>query len=459
MKMIEKAPVWREVITRETLPKILDAGINPQFADLINKCNTEYLYWDKFKYVYNSDLLPPESAWAFLKITRNTQIKKIALTDTQGRNFGYWLPDSLIKELHYLDQHASGEILVEDPYVPSGERNRFLISSLMEEAVASSQLEGAATTTKVAKEMLRSRRKPRNRSEQMIYNNYITIRQIKDSKDEPLSVGILKSLQASLTKDTLDDKSTSGRFRNQDEPIVVRTQDGDILHDPPPASELPKRVELLCNYANDNNKARFTHPVIKAIILHFWLAYDHPFVDGNGRTARALFHWYMLKSGYWLTEYISISKVIKRASSQYYRAFLYSEKDEQDSTYFLHFNLKAIRIAINEFRKYLSRKTKEVKEAESYLVRYPGLNYRQSQLLYHALTHPDTVYTFESHLNTYGVTYQTARTDLLGLVEKDLLVQLKKGKTYRFMPVDDLKKKLMPRARLANVRLTTGHKK
>ncbi len=51
----------------------------------------------------------------------------------------------------------------------------------------------------------------------------------------------------------------------------------------------------------------FIHPVIRAILLHFMLAYDHPFVDGTGRTARALFYWSMAHQGYWLMDFISIT--------------------------------------------------------------------------------------------------------------------------------------------------------
>ena len=60
----------------------------------------------------------------------------------------------------------------------------------------------------------------------------------------------------------------------------------------------------------------FIHPMIRSIILHFWLAYDHPFVDGNGRTARALFYWSMLRHGYWLFEFISISQIILKGPDQ-----------------------------------------------------------------------------------------------------------------------------------------------
>lgn len=442
MKMIESPPDWKAVLKKENVEEFINISSNQDFIAFINKCNRGYIYWDKFKHIYNLNLTSMEVAWSLLRATRNSHKKKIPLTDTQSKEFGYWLPDSLFKELHYLDQHAAGEILVDSPHVHAKEKERFLISSLMEEAIASSQLEGAATTRKVAKEMLRFGRKPTNHAEQMIYNNYVTIKNIKNIIAEPLSPDVLKALQASLTQNTLDDPNTSGRFRKEDEPIEVVNPDGELLHTPPPAHELPERIKLLCQFANENNENEFTHPVVRAIILHFWLAYDHPFVDGNGRTARALFYWYMLKSGYWLTEYLSISRVIKKAPSQYYRAFLYSEKDEQDITYFLSFHLRAIRLAIEELRKYLAKKTTEIKEVTTSLIRYPGLNDRQSALLYHALTHADVMYTIESHMNTCAITYETARADLLRLDKKGLLEKFKKGRTFYYVPVSSLDKKL-----------------
>lgn len=440
--MIETSPNWKEIL-KKNIEKYAEISSNPDFSEFINKCNKDYIYWDKFKYICKVDLTSPEIAWSFLRVSRNSRKRKIPLIDTNGNYFGYWLPDSLLKELHYLDQHASGEILVDHPDIPSSEKDRFLVSSLMEEAIASSQLEGAVTTRKVAKEMLRFGKKPENHAQQMCYNNYLTIRHIKDSIDKPLSIELLNSFQASMTKNTLDDPDTSGRFRtNKDDPIEVVSQEGETLHIPPPPDELQKRMEQLCNYANKNDNDEFTHPVVKAIILHFWLAYVHPFIDGNGRTARALFYWYMLKNKYWLTEYLSISRIIKRAPVQYYRAFLYSEKDEQDITYFLSFHLRAIHLAIEELRKYLVRKTKEIKEATSSLIHYPGLNDRQSRLIYHSLRNLDVIYSIESHMNTCSITYETARKDLLLLEKKGLLDKFKKGKMFYYVATKNLDKKL-----------------
>ncbi len=130
----------------------------------------------------------------------------------------------------------------------------------------------------------------------------------------------------------------------------------EILHDPPKAHELPDRIELFCEFANSQkHDPRFIHPVVKGILLHFWLAYIHPFADGNGRTARALFYWYMLANDYWLFEYLPISYHLKKSRAQYEKAFLYAEQDGDDATYFIVYHLKAIERALRSLQDYLAK--------------------------------------------------------------------------------------------------------
>ena len=222
-------------------------------------------------------------------------------------------------------------------------RDRLIVSSLMEEAIATSQIEGAVTTRKVAKEMLRTSRKPKNRSEQMIVNSYRTIQLLLDRLDRPLSVDLLFEIQENMTRDTLDDPSGAGRFRRPDEPIsIVDTRDEEVVFTPPPADQLPERLARLVGFANQlSGGDSFIHPLVKATILHFWLAYEHPFIDGNGRTARSLLYWFMLKSGYWLFEFLTISRAILASPARYYRSFLYSEEDDNDLTYSIVYQMGA----------------------------------------------------------------------------------------------------------------------
>ncbi|MDA8382579.1 MAG: Fic family protein [Betaproteobacteria bacterium] len=205
-------------------------------------------------------------------------------------------------------------------------------------------------------------------------------------------------------------------------------------------------MKRLCRFANDKNTEPFMHPAIRAIILHFMLGYDHPFTDGNGRTARTLFYWSMLNQGYWLTEYLSISRILKAAPADYARAYLYTETDGGDITYFIVHQLKTIVRAIGDLHEYLARKIDEVHEIEEMIRKSPTLrtrlNHRQIALLGHALRRPNANYRVEGHRKSHDVTYDTARTDLLELAELRLLEKSRVGRAFVFVSPANLSERL-----------------
>ena len=138
---------------------------------------------------------------------------------------------------------------------------RYIVSSLMEEAIASSQIEGAVTTTKEAKRMLRENRKPRSRSERMILNDYLTMQRLKEIKDQPLTVETILELHRSITNGTLEDASFEGRFRTDDEVVVADPFELDkVYHRPPSFVKLQAYMEDLCRFANERTNLSFQHP-------------------------------------------------------------------------------------------------------------------------------------------------------------------------------------------------------
>jgi Fic family protein len=434
MKIPEKAPEWTKLNAEEI-------AFSLELSECFKKANKDYLYWDRFKYIV-PEKINAERAWKMLRIFRDLNMKRISLKDQTGDFFKYWLPDCALEYLHEIDQDAGGFILTESPSIYASERKRYLMKSIVEEAIASSQIEGAVTTRKVAKEMFDSGRKPKDRSEQMIYNNYLTISKIKTLTDRPLGGELLKDLQGSMTRATLDDPEHSGRFRLQeDEPIRVFDNEGNILHDPPAPDKLEELIDDLCGFSNADGK-EFVHPVVKGIILHFWLAYIHPFNDGNGRTARALLYWYLLKNRYWLFEYLSISRVIIKSRNQYYRSFLYSEIDAGDMTYFIVYHLRAISTAIKELKRFIERKQTELNYATQQWSNHPFLNYRQKDVLRKTLEDKTLTFSLKSHTQRYNVVHQTARTDCLELCEAGLFNKFKQGKTFYFVVADDIERKL-----------------
>jgi Fic family protein len=407
-----------------------------------------YLHWDKLRHLTPPEDLTSENYWLTIKFARNNLYKKLPFTSRSGEQFQFCMTDSIHRDLHWIDQNAAGRIGMDKPVTNPHTRDTYLVGSLIEEAISSSQLEGASTTRNVAKEMLRQGRKPKDHSEQMIFNNYQAMQFIREYKEEKLTPAMILQLHRLLTDATLDDVNKAGQYRDASNYIhVVDASESVLLHTPPEASELPKRVERLCRFANDLDGKAFIHPVIRAIILHFMIGYDHPFVDGNGRTARALFYWSMANQQYWLMEFISISRIIKQAPAQYGRAYLYTETDDNDLTYFIIHQLEVIKKAINALHEHLEKKAEELHSIEKRLdgsVLQGQLNHRQLAILRHALDHPNALYSIQEHQSAHKISYQTARTDLLKLSDQfKILSKRKYGSSFVFVAPPDLGQKLV----------------
>jgi Fic family protein len=404
----------------------------------------QYRHWDTFRHLAPPADLDIESVWFAIKYARRALYQELPLRDTEGRPFQIAMPSPALEYLHGIDRDAAGSILVSDQVTNPQTRDTYLVKSLAEEAITSSQLEGASTTRAVAKDLLRTGREPRDRSERMIANNYAAMQYIRSLDKAELTPAAVLELQRIVTEGTLDEPDAAGRLRRPDEPIVIEDEKGIRLHTPPDARELERRLKEMCAFANGKSDKAFVHPVVRAIVLHFWLAYDHPFVDGNGRTARALFYWAMARGGYWLAEFTSISRIIRTARAKYSTAFLYTETDENDLTYFLLNQLKTFRRAVQDLHVYLADRQIEMREAEE-LVRLKlriraELNARQLALIAHALRTPDAVYTFDSHRRSHAVVYQTARTDLIQLEKRGLLESAKRGREFVFTPSPELRR-------------------
>ena len=410
-----------------------------------------YLHWDKLRHLPLLEGMSSENRWFGIKTVRRTMYQELPLHDKRSGCFQFTTPAQVLEELHWLDRYAAGNIQSNDAITNPQTRNTYLIRSLIEEAISSSQLEGASTTRDVAKEMIRQDRTPADKSEQMILNNYHAMQFIQEIKGEMLTPSIVFELHKLLTVNTMD-QDTVGRFRtSSDEIHVVDRATQEYLHTPPPAAQLEDRMQKLCDFANKVSSAEsgdsFLHPVIKAIVLHFMLAYDHPFCDGNGRTARALFYWSMSSQGYWLMEFVSISRVIKQASAQYAKAFLYTETDDNDVTYFLIHQLEVIHQAVDALHEFLDQKMQGVNEAEQLLIDNPRLNgklnFRQLALLRHALKHPRFSYVVQEHQRSHGISYDVARKDLLDMADKlKLLLKTKQGRRYYFVVPNDLEQRI-----------------
>ena len=318
-------------------------------------------------------------------------------------------------------------------------RAQYRIDQLMEEAISSSLVEGAQITTRaLAKAMIADGRAPRAKGERMIFNNYLAMQRLLELANRDLTLEDLLEIHSILGADALEVDGGEGRLRTEADNVrVVDVVSGDVWFTPPPAGQLERRLAAMIAFANSESDKPFVHPLLRAIILHFWLAYLHPFVDGNGRMARALFYWQMLRAKYDFAQYLSISGPIEHSKRSYYRAFVLSETDEGDLTYFLLHQLSVLQRATTTLIEHVTARAARMRDLSRVMTEASGLNERQQSALAHLLRTTGVSITVMGHANSHGVSYLTARKDLLAMTEAGLLERKRVGKTDRFAVTSD----------------------
>lgn len=416
---LEKPPFTKDFDIE--LIRLIALGKHHEFLQNID---LRYLYWDEVK--HKKDLpFDNVKTWGLIKTHRQRSYKAIKI----GKHiFNYYATSQIQKDLHEFDLKMIGG-LYENP-ITDYEKTEYLKNSLMEEAVASSQIEGAATTTKVALDMLKTGRSPRNESEQMIFNNLRAIRFIEENQDNNIDKAFIIELHRIMTIKTSAEECAGGYRKSE---IFVQDHvDGEIAHIPPDWNELEALMETLCDFAN--REVEFIHPIVKASVIHFLIGYIHPFKDGNGRTARALFYWYLSKKGYTLIKNISISRAILESRIQYDKAFLKTEYDQNDLTYFISYSIKSLRVAFESLVRYRDKKKNDKEQASliAYRLIEKGMLKRQADLLGFLYVKDQSYVSLQKYAQKNKIVRQTARRDLSELVKLNLIAEGKMGKEIVF---------------------------
>lgn len=431
-------------ISKDELGRLFSDENKSIFFDFLKKVSSEkYLYWDKVKFQEPSPKnVSKETLWYAIKTLRQPKAINTHINNIDNDKFTWSKLDYFEELIHNLDLHTGGELFI-DHSKEKKVKQQLISRGVLEEAIASSQLEGASTSRVAAKKMIQEGLKPTNDSEQMIINNYASLRAIEDDyKDKEMSLDLLVELHSLITKDTKDAQGETPRMRKKNEPIKVTDKlTGEIYHEAPDMKFVKKELVKFVKFANDElDDEAFTHPIIKAMMLHFWIGYLHPFTDGNGRLARLIFYWYLIKNGYWAFMYLPISKAIKKSPQQYAMAYVYSEQDDNDLTYFIDYNFKKINLALEDFKKYLDEKSKENVVMKNNLEAEFDFNLRQVHLLQYLYGDNESRTNISAHMNVNNVSKKTAITDLKELSKEGFLEERKFGRNIYYYGTDKIRK-------------------
>jgi Fic family protein len=395
------------------------AGLYKSFQD-------RYLNKIEIGFRLPSEFSLPE-IWQEIQTERRSKAEPLALRDEKGRNFWYVNTKPLQAKLHQIDSRGKDSLY---SYIKPEIENELVFDSIIEEAWASNIIEGAFTTHKRAKELVRRNLTPKDKNELMMKNNHQAMTFIIENRQSDFSIDFIRNLHRIITQDTLDDPEYAGKLR--DDEVFIRDRTNTVIFKPMVAEKIEESINNLVTWVNTQSEEDFIHPIVKASIIHFFLVYVHPFFDGNGRTARALFYFYLLKNRYDFFKYFSISALIAKQKEKYYKAIKEVEDYDNDLTYFLIYSADVVMKSIDEILDKIAKKYTSDRISKSLDLRGVYINKRQKKLIKILIDQDHKSITTRRYQKIFKVSYGTARSDLNELSEKGLLQKMKLGKGFLY---------------------------
>ena len=357
--------------------------------------------------------------WEQLQFNRREKGVKLSLRDQEKKHLFFSLTEELKKKVVSVDDLSRNNFF---DNLGENEKIDLIRAAQEDEAFYSSVIEGAHTTKKRTKELVEKGLEPKNKDERMVINNYKALMFILENLHRNIDEEIIIKVYQIVTEGALDEEDFGYR-KNQN---YVRSLD-EVVYEPPRFKEVPNLMKSLVAFINDESN-EVLHPLIKALVLHFYFVYVHTFNDGNGRTARALTYMYLLKSGYHFFKFFSISSLLKEFRGNYYKAIKNVEDYDSDLTYFIEFYLdmmeKSIKKVSSDFKnQYLLKVVKE-----KILNRGLQLNSRQEKSLEKIIKVNKKNVDIAFYMGLNKIVQETARKDLQELVDMEILEVAKLGK-------------------------------
>lgn len=362
--------------------------------------------------------------WKDVQEFRKKSGIKLPLQDQQEEDLFVVLSEEL-KELIVGIDDIANKNLFENARIDIKEE--IMLEALLDEAYQSSVIEGAHTTKKQTKKMIEENIEPKDKSEKMVLNNYYALKYVMENKNEPITEKTILDVYKIVTKEILDEEDKSEKYRTDQNEVL--NQLNEVIYTPPLAKNVQSMMDNLIKflYHEDEN----IHPILKALIFHYYFVYIHPFHDGNGRTARALTYMYLLQNNYTFFKCFSISSMIVDSRGSYYKSIKDSEDSEGDTTYFILVYSKIIMDSIKKVTGDFLRQYQKDIILDQIQTRGLSLNKRQEKAINYMLKYSKSI-DINIYINKINkVSQETGRKDLNDLVEYNL-VEKSKTKSNKF---------------------------
>ena len=285
------------------------------------------------------------------------------------------------------------------------------VDFIVDESYSTCTIEGARSTIADTVRLAQGK-EPSNHSEIMIKNNIKAIKLVLNEDFAFDEQDVLK-LWRVITDNAADNIEIQGeKYRCDD--VVIADAAGNVTFFAPSADKIQEMMDQLFDFINGKSD---WNVFVKAIVIHYFFVYIHPFCDGNGRCARLLMQNYLIKSGLEKFKGISISSGVLKNRSGYYNALENSENSYNDITFIIIYYLEIIRDALYS-----------ACEGFGYQERHMEMSSRQKRVIEYLRKNKGHLITPEIYAKRYGTDIETAKAELTALTEAGILSAYKNGR-------------------------------
>jgi len=294
--------------------------------------------------------------------------------------------------------------------------NEMQQQALLLEAHHTTHIEGTHLTLEQSKQLLAGNTvenvDPDDVKELLNYRKAFDLVASYLGKGEAITEGLIREIHKQLVQGVQGNAAAPGEYRKVQN-YVANSVTKEIIYTPPEAYEVPILMNELITWLNTTQTI---NPVLLAAISQFQLVHIHPFLDGNGRTARLLSTLCLYQRGYDFKRLFTLSEYYDRNRSDYYRAIQQVRNNQMDLTGWLEYFCLGLVTQLKEVKEQGTRAIKR-----DVLVKKYHLSERQQIALSHVLIHARiTIQEFEVFCPL--VNRRTLQRELRGLVEKGLFI-------------------------------------
>lgn len=341
-------------------------------------------------------------------------------------NFSY--TDKIVRNLTLISEARA--IILNAPLVPKWEvslrREALLRSAHSSTAIEGNPLSLEEVTALAAGRDIMVRRKDK----QEILNYLEALERVPEfAKKTIFTAEDFLKIHMTVTKDTLENPEDEGAFRDR-QVFVGNRFTGEIIFVPPPTEQVSQLVDAFLDWFN-SGESNEIDPVIEAGVTHYEMVRVHPFIDGNGRTARIMATLVFNKRGFDVKRFFALDDYYDQDRRAYYTALRSVDQNTLELTGWLEYFTDGVAVSVKAVKDKvigLSKDIKFLKERGQI-----ALTERQMKIMERVMEKGEV--TNRDIRNMFNISNRAALDEISKLLKLKVIKEMGKGRSTRYVLV------------------------